>query len=119
MSRPLHLPHSFGLVFIRTSVGWRLGYGLGSKRSLPLFVQAGLIFVFNRVACGLLGHEYLPIGLRKETDYCLHCTTVKPCPDCNGTGRNYFIPAEKRAIKPSSVPLTLFNCKKCGGKGNM
>lgn len=122
MSRPLYLPHSFGLILFKTSVGYRIGYSLHEKRFLPLFVQSIIITTFNTIACMIIGHEYLAKALMREDHNCLHCNGVKICPDCNGTGTNYFVPSPMRGAKKektNTVPVTLFDCKTCGGLGRM
>jgi hypothetical protein len=122
MSRPLHLPHSFGLVLFKTAVGYRIGYCLNGKRILPLFMQVAILIPFNKIMCALTGHEYLPKALMPNSYNCLHCGKHKICPDCNGTGTNYFVPSPMRGAKKdksNTVPVTLFNCRTCGGLGRM
>jgi len=122
MSRPLHLPHSFGLVLFKTAVGYRIGYSLNEKRILPLFMQAAILIPFNGIMCALTGHEYLPKTLMPQSYNCLHCGKHKICPDCNGTGTNYFVPSPMHGAKKektNTVPVTLFNCKTCSGLGRM
>jgi len=122
MSRPLHLPHSFGLVLFKSATGYRIGYSLKGKRILPLFIQCAILIPFNRIACAFTGHEYLPKALMPNSYNCLHCGKAKICLDCNGTGTNYFVPSPMRGAKKDksdTVPVTLFNCKSCNGRGRM
>ena len=120
MSRPLHLPHSFGLVLFKTAVGYRVGYSLNGKRILPLFMQAMIMVPFNNFMCAVMGHEFLPKALMPATYNCLHCGKENVCTDCNGTGLNYFVPSPMRGAKKEksqAIPMTIFNCRTCGGIG--
>jgi hypothetical protein len=85
MSRKLHLPHNFSLIFIDHNLrrGFRLGYAMRGKRILSLRLQTLLLTAVNTVTCQIWGHEWLgrAYEIHGMPSRCLHCLKLESNPE--------------------------------------